>query len=86
MKEHIQQIRFLEQSPVEKEGNFTARSEASLRVRLALKPSTTETSSSSSKSSMSSTVSSFVVSKDSDLDTLDAIGDGGKTGGVETAT
>ena len=86
MKELIQQISFL---PVEKEGNFTARSEASLRVLLALKPSTTATSSSSSKSSISSTVSSFswVESKDSDLDTLETIGDGGKTGGgVETAT
>lgn len=73
---------------MEKEGNFTARSEASLRVRLALKPSMTEASSSSSKSSMSSTVSSFswVVSKDSDLDRLDTIGDGGKTWGVATAT
>jgi len=88
MKKHIQQISFLEKSPVEKAGNFTARSEASLRVLEALTPSTTEATSSSSKSSMSSTVSSFswVVSKDSDLDTLDRIGDGGKTEGMETAT
>jgi hypothetical protein len=73
---------------VEKEGNFTARSEASFNVLLALRPSTMEVSSSSSKSSMSSTVSSLscAESKDSDLDILEAIGDGGKTeGGVETA-
>lgn len=73
---------------MEKEGNFTARSEASFNVRLALTFSTIEASSSSSKSSMSSTVSSLscVESIDSDLDTLEAIGDEGKEGGgAETA-
>lgn len=47
-----------------------------------------EVSSYSSKSSMSSTVSSLscAESKDSDLDILEATGDGGKAGGgVETA-
>lgn len=72
---------------MEKEGNFTARSEASFNVLLALRP-TVEISSSSSKSSMSSTVNSLscAESRDSDLDRLEAIEDGGKAwGGVETA-
>ena len=88
-KELSQHISVLKQSPVEKEGNFTARSDASFRVLLALKLSNTAASSSSSKSSMSSTVNCFscVESKDSDLDTFETTGDGAKTGdGAETAT